>query len=128
MRIKNEHQISSMAELIWNGHCVVCKAPLGIRILCDNYEVYDFIDSWVDLSIFDNNDMRYKFFGRKAKKVCIACMDNYNEMKKYKNIRNIEYGTFPQMSASMSQDKVKAWFYVLEKCWSSYNRCPNILQ
>ena len=121
-RIKSYNQIIVMAELFWNGQCFACRAPLDIIIMCDNNKVFDFIDEHVDMQIFDNNDMKYKFFGQKARKICKACFDNYYEMKKYKNIRNIEYSKFPRLKDSMSQCEVKAWFDVLKKSWFSYNK------
>jgi len=111
-----------MAELLWDGHCFACRAPLDIIIMCDNNKTFDFIDEQVDMKIFDNNDMKYKFFGQRARKVCKACFDNYYEMKKYKNIRNIEYGKFPCLNNSMSHDEVKGWFDIFKKSWVSYNK------
>lgn len=121
-KIKSYNQIIVMTELFWNGHCFACKAPLDILVMCDNSRTFNFVDHQTDLTIFDNNDMKYKFFGQKARKVCKACFDNYCEMKKYKNIRNIEYAKFPGLKDSMSQEEVKAWFDVLKKSWINYNK------
>ena len=114
--------MNSMAELLWDGNCFACRAPLDILIMCDDNDVFKFIDEQVDFKVFDNNDIRYKFFGQKARRVCKACFDNYYEMKKYKNIRNIEFAKFPLLKDSMTQSEVKDWFDVLKKSWFNYNK------
>jgi len=111
-----------MAEIFWKGTCFACTAPLDVILMCDNGKVFDFVDEHADMSIFDNNDSIYKFFGCRARKICKACFNNHNKMKNHKHIRNIEFGKFPKMDESMSQDELKRWFDVLKKSWESYNR------
>jgi len=112
----------TMPELTWFGNCYACKAPLDIILFTENDQSFKFIEEHVNLRIFYDNDSRFKFFGPTARSVCKACFDNYNQMKKTRNIRNIERGKFPRLKKSFQQAELKAWFGVLKKSWESYNK------
>lgn len=111
-----------MTELIWDGNCCTCGSPLDILIMSDDDKIFKFLNEHVDMKIFDNNDVKYKFFGKQVRKVCTGCFSNYYEMKKYKNIRNIERGKFPCLKESMSQCDVKTFFDDLEKSWINHGQ------
>ena len=112
----------TMPELTWFGKCYACKAPLDIVLFTENDQSFKFIEEQVNMKIFYDNDSRFKFFGPRARRVCKACFDNYNQMKKTRNIRNIERGKFPRLKKSFQQAELKAWFGVLKKSWESYNK------
>lgn len=111
---------------MWDRNCFACKAPLDIMIFSFTDGVHQFISDRFDVSIFDNNDCMYKLFSRKRHRVCKACYYNYKEMRKHKNIKNIEQGKFPKLRKSLSQDEVREWFDRLEKYWEDYSRCRNV--
>ena len=117
------HIHCTMPELTWDGHCRVCNAPLDIVIYYDtDFEEYMITEN-ADLKVFDLNHSIHKFMEpMKARRVCMACYNNYNIMKKHKTLRSIEMGSFPRTQKSMTQDEVHNWFMILKKSFNTIGK------
>jgi hypothetical protein len=105
-----------MLEIIWNGTCNFCYAPLDLFFMCDTQKEFDILDE-IDIECVDNNDSRYKFVDKKPRKVCLACFRNAREHKRHRKIVSREIGTKSVIvkHKSMSQSEIKDWFFSLKK-------------
>jgi hypothetical protein len=56
----------------------MCEAPLDIMCRKDRTYEMKLLDQFIELSkiSFEDNVSRYKFFGRKVKRVCVCCFEN----------------------------------------------------
>lgn len=105
-----------MLELIWNGQCNFCYAPLDLFFMCDTQKELDILEK-INIDCIDINDSRYKFVDKKPRKVCLACLKNTIEHKRHRKIRSREIGTKSIIvkHKSMTQEEVKDWFFSLKK-------------
>jgi len=104
-----------MLELIWNGQCKTCYAPLDLFFMCDTDNELKILDD-IDISCIDNNDSRYKFVDKKPVKMCLACFRNALLHKNHKKLVNREIGRNILIKhKSMSQNQIKEWFFSLKK-------------
>lgn len=107
---------STMPEIIWDGYCKICRAPLDPFFLCFNKKESDIFDT-IDISTLSNNYSKYKFInGMRLYRVCTACMNNLRDHKKDIKIKRREIGhNYPIKHISMTQLHMKEWFFSLQK-------------
>ena len=108
-----------MPTIKWNGNCNICRNPLDLFIYCDDSNDMKVFNKLVSTRCLHKNDSKYKFFGLKAKKICISCYSNIKN-NRYKSNRLKEItGKYIIRERSMSQEEIKEWFMDCKK----YYRC-----
>lgn len=108
-----------MPSIEWNGNCNICRNPLDAFIHCDNLDDIKVFNDLVDTTCLYKNYSKYKFFGLKAKKICVSCYLNIkNNRYKFNRIKETT-GKYIIHERSMSQEELKEWFMDCKK----YYRC-----
>lgn len=65
-------------KIKWTHKCYMCEAPLDMMCRKDHTYELALLDQFIQLTgiSFEDNVTRYKFFGRKVKRVCVCCFES----------------------------------------------------
>jgi len=101
------------------GFCFSCNAPLDPYIKSNNYEVRELIRQYRRIKPLwlYNNEMYYKFYGLKLKRVCYSCFINIKKPN-IKVLRDIEIGKLkplPKKSLAMNKTSLLLWYDSLRR-------------
>lgn len=101
------------------GFCFNCNAPLNPYIKSNNYEVRELIRKYrrINPIWLYNNEMFYKFYGLKLKRLCFSCFTHVKKPS-IKQLRFREIGKTKNLSVhpfSLKKEDILFWYQSLHR-------------
>jgi hypothetical protein len=101
------------------GFCFNCNAPLNPYIKSNNYEVRELIRKYrrINPIWLYNNEMFYKFYGCKLKRVCFSCFTHVKKPS-IKQLLSREIGKTKNLTVqplSLKKEDILFWYQSLHR-------------